>query len=342
MKKSIDFHGLFREYPELTYALLAIVFYMASTIFGLIEMGNTVTFYGITFHTISTPLWVIFGILSLYFLYTAFFDMWIYTIHLIIAYFLAGAGTLAIFLFSDNIYFVIFGFLFLLGALVFTMLFIVRVGTVRRHHIMVSKNPEEAKEKYSLGYWYLFPFIFLGITIVAFLDLGYAYEHPSHFPYIYLLAEFLLFLVVIYILWVPENVLFFRYDEAVSTADDIGISHPTNLKPAGNSEKKSSSRDEIRQVITSFPLMRKGEKENCPGLDVRPVEKKKMCPYCRYVMVLEWCSQSEEYLIECPSCGRMTYYGRKVCVYCRTKLPENIKCKACGREFPIRKMKDVE
>lgn len=358
MADSLDIQSLINKYPEVPYVFMAVVSYTLSLLFGITEFGGTVEFYGIHFHLVSTTLWAVFGMLSLYCLYTAFFDMWIYAIHLIVAYFLAGAGFLAVYIFYDDINLVIFGSILIFFSFAFIIYFIYKVGSIRSYRILRSGDPEAAKESYSLGSWYISPFLFFAITAISFLDLGYWYEHDNHFPFIHLLAEVSLIIIVTYMLWVPENVLFYGVKEEPPppifevTRERMGEPRPSRLQIGTRVHKKTVGTIEDRRAegkereslggagLSGLMRKRKEQLENCPGLDSPPVSKEKVCPNCHNLMTMYWCLESEEYLITCPSCEKRTYYGRKVCVHCRSRLPESVTCDNCGRDYPLRKFKD--
>jgi len=354
MQDSVDFNDLVKKYPEFPYALMAALSYTISIIFGISEIGNSVEFYGVKFHLISTTLWAFFGILSLYLLYTAFFDMWIYAIHLIFAYILAGAGFLAIYLFYDNITIRILSSALIFASFVFILYFIFQVGNIRSYRIMNSPDIETAKEKFSLRSWYLFPFVFLGIAAVSFMDLAYWYENTDHSPYIHVIAEILLILTVIYLLWKPENILFYGTKEygTVLPTQTLGegfggilgkqpsefFGKGTGATEAGVGAGKT---DRDRTPSKESRVRRKKSVVTCPGFDTPAVTMKKNCPHCHSVNTFDWCPPSEEFLVDCPACGNTTYYGRKVCVHCKSHLEEKIACSGCGKRYPVRKFKDV-
>jgi len=325
MQDSFDFRSLVKKYPELPFALFAVLSYCISVIFAIAEWGGTRDFYGIEIHLISTPLWVIFGLASIYFLYEAFFDLWIYAIHLIFAYFLTGAGVLALYVFRDD------------------------------YRIMNSNDPESARERFSLHSWYIFPFVFFGLCVVSFLDLGYWYENPDHSPYIHFLAEFSLIVTLVYMLWKPENVLFYGTREATDElSEDTTTPSPTGTRTprssghahAGGSysagDGEETGPDGAGGPTSIASRLRRGRKvENCPGFDSPPITTRKSCPGCGTINDFAWCPQSEEYLIDCQICERKTYHGRKVCIHCKSPLQEKVSCSSCSMDFPIRRFKEI-
>ena len=355
MQDTFDFQSLVKKYPELPYALLAIFFYCASIFFGINNIGGTFDFYGIVIHTVSTPLWAICGLMSLYFLYTAFFDMWIYAIHLLFAYYLTGAGFLAMYIFYDDVAIRILSIALIVAGLGFVGYFIIRVGNVRSYRIISSSDPESARERFSLHSWYIFPFLFFGIAAISFIDLGYWYQNSDHTPYVHLLSEFSLIIVIVYLLWKPENVLFYGTKESDIPLEESDVSaesrrsaHRRHSPVAGQTEGHSTERgaeepDETRGALAAMEsrIKKRRRVENCPGFDSPPVMVKKSCPGCGEVNEFEWCPQSEEYLIRCPSCDLKTYHGRKVCIHCKARLQETVSCSKCGTSLPVRRFKDI-
>lgn len=355
MQDSLDFRSLVRKYPELPYALFAIASYCISMFFALTEVGSTRDFYGVEIHIVSTLLWICFGFASIYFLYEAFFDMWIYAIHLIFAYFLTGAGFLGLYVFSDDTTIVILSLALIIMGLGFVIYFIYRVGNVRSYRIISSTDPETARERFSLQTWYLFPFIFFGISAVSFIDLGYWYENPDHTPIIHVIAEFSLIVTLVYLLWKPENILFYgtreAEDDLMEDTTEPAFSRPRTTRSSARSltqgsafmgEKVDSGSGRMGGITAALPRVGRGRKaENCPGFDSPPVTTRKSCPECGKVNDFSWCPQSEEYLIDCPTCDRKTYHGRKVCIHCKTRLSETVGCMSCGKESPIRRFKEV-
>lgn len=347
MQDSFDLQSIIKKYPELLYASLAVLSYIASVFFAVREMGGARDFNGIEIHIISTPLWLIFGFLSLYFLYTAFFDMWIYAIHLIFTYYLTGTGIVAMYVFYDNITIRAFAFILVIAGLGFVGYFIYRIGNVRSYRIINSPDPETARDRFSLESWYIFPFLFFIITSLSFYDLGRWYDNPSHTPYLHVLMEIALILTLVYILWKPENALFYGTKEFEDSTPWPEVSGPDS-KPAHAGQAQASGRERTAGEGSDTPLAslesrirRKRPIENCPGFDTPPVQSTKSCPACSQVNTFDWCPQSEEYLITCPDCGQRTYHGRKVCIHCKSRLSEEIGCSSCGKEYPIRRFKEA-
>lgn len=352
MLDSLHMNNRIQKYPELPYVIVAMVFYVLSVFFGLTAIGGTVEVYGIHIHFISTTLWITFGLISFYCLYTAFFDMWIYALHLIFAYFLAGLGILFLYLFFDTISVVIVGGILTALGLLFILLFIVNVGKIKSYRIMSSTDQEQAMEQYSLGeYWYFTPFVFFSLTLLSFLDLGFWYENSDHMPIVHVLSEIGIIIIAIYILWVPENVLFYGIkDEPLDQSDVVssGKGAEAGIPDIGHSTDPRISDHESPSEHRKLPSLpgimkkRSDRLENCPGFDHPPAVQKKSCPNCRHIIPMYWCTESEEYLVDCSACGKKTYHGRKVCVHCKSSMGEKIHCDSCGRDYPIRRLKTVE
>lgn len=353
MLDSLHMNSSIQKYPELPYVIVAMVFYIISVFFGLTAIGDTIELYGIHFHVISTTLWITCGLISFYCLYTAFFDMWIYALHLIFAYFLTGLGILLLYLFFDTISVVIAGGIMTALGLFFILLFIVNIGKIKNYRIMSSTDQEQAREQYSLGeYWYFTPFIFFALILLSFMDLGFWYENSDHMPVVHLLSEIGIIIIAIYILWIPENVLFYGIKDEPLEGQTEGVSpgkRGENGLPSGGHSQDTSESDHDAQVehrkIPSLPgiMKKRSDKlENCPGFDHPPILQKKSCPNCHHVIPMYWCTESEEYLVECQECGKKTYHGRKVCVHCKSSMGEKVHCDSCGRKYPIRRLKAIE
>ena len=355
MPDSTDIHALLKQYPEIPYAFMAIVSYTISIIFGVKDMGDSVEFYGIQAHTISTPLWIIFGLLSIYFLYTAFFDMWIYAIHLIFAYFLTGSGFMGLYIFYHDLAIKIFSIILIVAGIGFIYYFIYKIGNIRSYRIMNHPDPEEARSKYSLQSWYLVPFIFFAFTAISFLNLAYSYDNTDHSSIYHSFSEFIIILLVVYLLWKPENVLFYgvqEYHTPTTESERIAQSpdgqsskigtdrHPSQDSGGAGADPEQDGADSETSSILS-KVRKRTITANCPGFDSPPQRVKKTCPSCQGVNEFNFCSQSEEYLIDCPSCNEPTYHGRKVCINCKTRLDEKVACSQCDYLYPIRRFHDM-
>ena len=343
----VDLQQILKEYPELLYAILAVLSYIASVFFAVREFGSAVDLYGVEIHAISTPLWLIFGVMALYFLYAGFFDMWIYAIHLIFAYYLTGAGILGLSIFYDDINWRVFSVILTGVGFGFVAYFVFRIGNVRSYRVVNSMDPVAARDRFSLGMWYLFPFLFFIIAVLSFYDLALWYDDPGHTPYLHVIMELALILTVVYILWQPENVLFFGTGDLADLASFPEIatagSEPlpggmTDPAPAGAESQTVSPEGPLGALESR--LRRKRTTELCPGFDTPAVPVQRICPGCNSANSLLWCPQSEEFLVPCPSCRRQTYHGRKVCIHCRSRLSEEITCSSCGKHYPVRRFRE--
>jgi hypothetical protein len=345
MQDSFDIQGMIKQYPELLYAFLAVISYILSVFFAVIEYGSIIEFNGLEIHAISTPLWLLFGVASLYFLYTAFFDMWIYAIHLIFAYYLTGAGFLGLYVFYDNVTIRVFAIILIIAGLGFIGYFIYRIGNVRSYRILNSPDPDSARDRFSLELWYFFPFVFFVISAISFWDLGRSYDDGGT-PYLHVFMEIALILTIVYIMWKPENVLFYGTKESwpdvpISEISEVGGGEPESAG-SGSSPRQSEQQTSPQKPLQAVEsrIRRKPASVMCPGFDTPAVQSSRICPGCGSANDFNWCSESEEFLISCPSCSQQTYHGRKVCVHCRSRLVEDITCSHCGKEYPARRFKE--
>lgn len=303
--------------PEQLYPIGAIGFYLISTLIGGLKIGKEYDISDITIRIVSTPLWFIFGILALYCLYKAFFDMWIYGLHLVGIYIIAGIGVIILhqYLEDDFTKFMI-GVLIELGALAICLKMIKDIWGVRRQRIEEAQDKEEDTdiERFSLGNWYVMPFLFFILVNVSLIDWS-KWFNDDNFIYeglfLYGIAEVAIISVAIYTLWFPQKQLF------------TGI------------EFVEEHKIELALPKISIPFVTK-HPEKCPTCGLELIVEQKKCPACGHEESFGYCPGSEAYIINCPNCKAPTSLSARYCKECGEKITREIICD-CGKKYPIRK-----
>jgi len=166
--------------------------------------------FGIKFHLISTPLWIISGILCLLCLQQLFHKIWTHGIWLIGIYWLTAFGTILLFVMFDEGYVWFISSLILIFLALFIMYWMVLEIYALRHNI-IREVPEAVS--LSLTDWLFSVPSFLISTFISYyyyckiylneegwFTFGYAAEG-------YLLFQFIVFFSGLYILYIPQSLL---------------------------------------------------------------------------------------------------------------------------------------
>ena len=206
----------FKESPEMTFATLAFLSYTVSLVCGLFPFGHSREFGPIEYYWESSTLWVLGGLFALYFLYVAFFDMWLHGLRLVAIYGLAGVGIMfATINYDDALYrFIGVAIIGIGGWQAFELMKAIWQTRMDKITSVVESDREEAYEKYSLGYWPFLPFIFFAASVFSFLHYALWYDGSPLFDDeqltlgLYLMGELFIISVAIFILKIPQEVLF--------------------------------------------------------------------------------------------------------------------------------------
>ena len=166
--------------------------------------------FGIEFHLISTPLWIISGLLCMFCLQQLFHKIWTHGVWLIGIYWLTAIGTILLFVMFDHGYVWFVASLILLFLALFIMYWMILEIYALRHNI-IREVPEA--ESLSLTDWlFSVPSFFL-FTFISYYYYSKLYMGESGwftFGYSsegYILFQFLMFFSGLYILYIPQNLL---------------------------------------------------------------------------------------------------------------------------------------
>jgi len=335
-----DFFKRFENLDEMVWVSGAFVSYVLSLICGTIESGVDVTLFGFSFNVVSFGLWLIFGLVTLGCLYMAFFDMWIHGLRLLVVYFLAGAGVIILRERSEDSIYLLAGVLCIAGAIgvILEQLWNITKIRVKLH----QSSSVENDEAFSLGFWYVLPFLFLVMSILAFYS-WYEWFSEDSSLISYMAFEVILIVIVIAIMWIPQNVLYYGQNvpmEFIQTQREQrhrGRHHGTALP--GASAAGTSRPTGFASVFSRSQQLLK-RLENCAHCDGNLRIEHKKCPHCDYSFDFGWCPRCELYSFNCPNCNDPTIFGKTNCVKCGDNLSRIVECPDCHRKFPLRRLKD--
>jgi hypothetical protein len=181
--------------------------YMESGIGRLISLP----LFGIEFHLISTPLWLISGVGCILCLQQLFHKIWSHGIWLIGVYWLTALGTIILFVMFDQGYLWFFVALILIFLAMFLMYWMILEIYGLRYSI-IGEIPE-ADRSISLTDWLFSVPSFFVCTFISYYYYTKWYMEEDgwftfgHAPEGYLLFQFGVFFSGLYILYVPQTLL---------------------------------------------------------------------------------------------------------------------------------------
>jgi len=192
----------------LTFTVSLFCGYMESGIGKLISLP----LFGIEFHLISTPVWLLSGILCLICLQQLFYKIWTHGIWLIGVYWLTAFGTIILFIMfkeENYIWFIVSLILILLA--IFLMYWMILEIYGLRYNI-IGQVPE-ADRAISLTDWLLSVPSFFICTFISYYYYTKMYQEEEgwftfgHASEGYLIFQFGVFFSGMYILYVPQTLL---------------------------------------------------------------------------------------------------------------------------------------
>ena len=337
-----DFFRRFENLDEMVWVGGAFVSYLLSLICGTIDSGFEVTLLSFSFDIVSFGLWLAFGLVTLGCLYMAFFDMWIHGLRLLVVYFLAGAGVIVLRERPDDSIYLLAGIVCIAGAL---LIILEQLWTITKIRVKLHESSNvEDEEAFSLGFWYLLPFLFLMMSVFAFYSWYDWYAEDSSL-FIYGAFELIIIVIVIAIMWIPQNVLYYGQNvpmEFIQTQREMR--HRRERHIGAHTEDTLPETPRIGSFTSVFsrtqqPLMRIERCTQCN--DDLHIEHKK-CPHCGHVFEFGWCPRCEVYNFNCPSCNNPTIFGKQSCDKCRASLSRIVECPDCHRKFPLRRLKETQ
>ena len=207
--------GLERSAEDSLLLVLSTLTFTISLFCGYVEGGIgkliSLPLFGIEFHLISTPVWLLSGITCLICLQQLFYKIWTHGVWLIGVYWLTAFGTIILFIMFDQgiVWFIVS--LILIFLAMFLMYWMILEIYGLRYNI-IGQIPE-ADRSISLTDWllsvpsyFIFTFISYYYYTKMYLDeegwftFGYASEG-------YLIFQFGVFFSGMYILYVPQTLL---------------------------------------------------------------------------------------------------------------------------------------
>ncbi|MDG1545189.1 MAG: hypothetical protein P8R32_02945 [Candidatus Poseidoniia archaeon] len=206
--------NLERESEDSLLLALSTLTFTISLLAGYLENGIgqliSLPLFGIEFHLISTPLWIISGIVCLLCLQQLFHKIWTHGVWLIGIYWLTAFGTILLFVMFDQGYVWFLTSLILLFLAIFLMYWMVLEIYALRHNI-IREVPEAVS--LSLTDWLLsVPSFFLSTFISYYYYSKVFLEEYGWFTFGYssegyLLFQFIMFFSGLYILYIPQSLL---------------------------------------------------------------------------------------------------------------------------------------
>ncbi len=206
--------NLERESEDSLLLALSTLTFTISLLAGYLENGIgqliSLPLFGIEFHLISTPLWIISGIACLLCLQQLFHKIWTHGVWLIGIYWLTAFGTILLFVMFDQGYVWFLTSLILLFLAIFLMYWMVLEIYALRHNI-IREVPETVS--LSLTDWLLsVPSFFLSTFISYYYYSKVFLEEDGWFTFGYssegyLLFQFIMFFSGLYILYIPQSLL---------------------------------------------------------------------------------------------------------------------------------------
>ena len=191
----------------LTFTVSLFCGYMEAGIGKLISLP----LFGIEFHLISTPVWLISGILCLICLQQLFYKIWTHGVWLIGVYWLTAFGTILLFIMFDQGYVWFIVSLILILLAIFLMYWMILEIYGLRYNI-IGQVPE-ADRAISLTDWLLSVPSFFICTFISYYyytklyldeEGWFTFGHASEG---YLIFQFGVFFSGMYILYIPQTLL---------------------------------------------------------------------------------------------------------------------------------------
>ena len=199
--------SLLLVFSTLTFTISLFCGYVESGIGRIISLP----LFGIEFHLISTPLWLLSGILCLICLQQLFYKIWTHGVWLIGVYWLTAFGTIILFIMFNQGYIWFIVSLILIFLALFLMYWMILEIYGLRYNI-IGQVPE-ADRSISLTDWLISVPLFFIFTFISYYYYSKMYMQEEgwftfgHASEGYLLFQFGVFLSGMYILYVPQTLL---------------------------------------------------------------------------------------------------------------------------------------
>ena len=300
--------GMERENETIALLAMACGSFLISLYAGyhLDGIGRTIALplFGIEFHLISTPLWILAGLATLLCLQQLFHEIWHHGVWLFGIYVLSGLGTTLFYVMFDQ------GYLWYLVALVLILLalfliywMILEIYALRSH--ILRELPDE---EIVLSGWLPALPAFMFFTMLSYYcyTKWYLGEPGWTFGYAaegYILFQLLAFGTALYALWVPQVLLGRHLEEEIQEGKVL-----RDLLP--------------------------GTHGHCPACASEMHASGMACPECSHRESIAYCSGCETYVAACPTCSLGAQVGT-TCGGCGEDLA-GLTCGECNHTGPVR------
>ena len=199
--------SLLLVFSTLTFTISLFCGYVESGIGQMISLP----LFGIEFHLISTPIWLLSGILCLVCLQQLFYKIWTHGIWLIGVYWLTAFGTIILFIMFSQGYVWFIVSLILIFLAIFLMYWMILEIYGLRYNI-IGQVPEADRSISQTDWLVSVPSFFL-FTFISYYYYSKMYMEEEgwftfgHASEGYLLFQFAVFFSGMYILYVPQTLL---------------------------------------------------------------------------------------------------------------------------------------
>ena len=206
IEKSVE-DSLLLVLSVLTFTIALFSGYMESGIGKVISLP----LFGIEFHLISTPLWILSGVTCIFCLQQLFHKIWSHGMWLLGVYWMTAFGTIILFVMFENGYLWFFVSLILFFLALFLMYWMILEIYSLRYSI-VSEIPE-SDQSLSLTDWLLTVPTFFISTFISYYYYSKWYMQEegwftfNHAPEGPLIFQFGIFFSGLYILYIPQSLL---------------------------------------------------------------------------------------------------------------------------------------
>ncbi|HIH79206.1 MAG: hypothetical protein QF822_01955 [Candidatus Poseidoniia archaeon] len=300
--------GVERKREKVTLIALATCSFLTSLYAGyrLDGIGRTIELplFGIEFHLISTPLWLLAGFATLLCLQQLFHEIWHHGVWLVGIYALTGLGTTLFYVMFDQ------GYTWYLVTLVLLLLalFLIYWMVLEMYALRSYIQSELPDEKIALSDWLPALPTFMLFTMLSYYcyTKWYLGEDGWTFGYArqgYLLFQLLAFGTGVYALWVPQTLLG-RYIEEELQESEV-----------------------LRKLLPS-------NGGRCPECSGEMRARGMACPECEEHERVAFCDVCELYVASCSGCGQGAQVGAG-CKGCERHM-DGLQCSACKHAGPVR------
>ena len=263
--------------------------------------------------------WFLLGLMGLLLLYRLvpryfFLAIWLGTIYTLI--FLGANLSFNLAERSGSWFMRILGFTIIAGSFILVLYLIIYIKERRDEYAMDGPYVP-------IGLWSIFVIAFFWSSIFSILGwirwADTSFENPFIYRSLYFIAELVVIPLFVKIVYFPEERFRTTYHDEEPELG--GIIYQMRSLFQSVSGKKLRKDDKVRRME---------EGTQCPMCGNYLEKQIRVCPSCNSPRFFYWCDQSEDYLVRCPNCRRLTPAGRGRCIHCSIRMSEKIRCSQCG------------